>query len=294
MSKAKSPPPIPVLSHYFGGKAEFIDWYLGFVPPHHTSVELCAGMAPFTIRKQRAKVEVINDADGLIPAMFSVVRDFPEQLAAVIEATPYSRKEWESCRQVCNDFRANNTQSQWKQLDQQAKIELARAYLVSIRQSGSQKVGMYWSRAINHSRRGVSSSVSRFLKLSDDIVEVADRLREVQVEDLDLIKCINDYDRPETLFFIDPPYLPETRPKSSESYPVEMTREEHEQLIDRLLSIKGKVILCGYASELYDTNLRADRGWRREERKVSCRSAVANSGKVSANGTRREIAWIKH
>ncbi len=57
----------------------------------------------------------------------------------------------------------------------------------------------------------------------------------------------------------DPPYLHETR-ESTEAYAHEMDEKDHRELLEVLRSCKGKVMLSGYPSALYDAALA---GWSR-------------------------------
>ena len=41
-----------------------------------------------------AEREALNDSDGTIVRFWRALRDHPEELAAAIAATPYSREEW--------------------------------------------------------------------------------------------------------------------------------------------------------------------------------------------------------
>jgi DNA adenine methylase len=68
-----------------------------------------------------------------------------------------------------------------------------------------------------------------------------------------------------TLFYLDPPYLHSTR-AATDAYLHEMTEADHRELLDRLLLCRGKVILSGYPSDLYDRTLA---GWRRS-RQARC------------------------
>jgi site-specific DNA-adenine methylase len=73
---------------------------------------------------------------------------------------------------------------------------------------------------------------------------------------------------PDTLFFIDPPYLPKTRDRTTR-YRHDMTEAEHIALLERIKQLEGTAIVAGYPSELYDDTLA---GWRREERPHYARS----------------------
>ena len=81
---------------------------------------------------------------------------------------------------------------------------------------------------------------------------IASRLRRVHIENLDAIECIRRYDSPSTLFYLDPPYLPELRSKwRKTAYRHEATPADHAQLATVLQQIAGMAIVSGYPSRLY-------------------------------------------
>ncbi len=83
----------------------------------------------------------------------------------------------------------------------------------------------------------------------------------------------------------DPPYLHETRTSDNE-YAHEMTATQHQDLLAILLNCKGKVMLAGYRSELYDTALA---NWRR------CEFDMPNH--AAGGGSKRrmtECMWVNY
>jgi DNA adenine methylase len=93
-----------------------------------------------------------------------------------------------------------------------------------------------------------------------------ERLRGVIIENKDACEVMKQHDGPETLHYVDPPYPQSTRvmARGNASYAHEMTDTQHRELAETLHSLKGMVILSGYACDLYDTELYA--GWDRIER----------------------------
>jgi DNA adenine methylase len=83
------------------------------------------------------------------------------------------------------------------------------------------------------------------------IHEASRRLQGVVIENKDFEKLIKQYDRPNTMFYLDPPYF------ETEDYyeDVGFTEKDHIRLRDTLLNIKGKFLLsyndCPYIRELY-------------------------------------------
>jgi DNA adenine methylase len=106
-----------------------------------------------------------------------------------------------------------------------------------------------------------------------------DRLRQVQIECDDALDVIARFDTPDTLFYVDPPYVLSSRAEGRHRYAHEMTDDQHRALADTLRAVRGTVVLSGYRSALYDT-LYA--GWPRFDR------VVANNG----NSTSTECVWV--
>jgi len=115
--------------------------------------------------------------------------------------------------------------------------------------------------------------------------EFRDRMSGVIIENTDALKLIRHRDDPDTLFYLDPPYLHDTRTSvatGGDSYRHEMTDDQHREMLDLIRSLRGMVILSGYPSRLYDEALR---GWQRIEIKAR---ASSQRGSVA----RTEVLWL--
>ncbi len=80
----------------------------------------------------------------------------------------------------------------------------------------------------------------------------SERLKMVTIENLDFEKLINNYDREESFFYIDPPYVgTENYYKNSKTFDL----EDHTRLYNQLSSVKGKFLLsyndCAFVRDLY-------------------------------------------
>ena len=100
----------------------------------------------------------------------------------------------------------------------------------------------------------MNGNVSEWLSAVDGLPDVHARLSRVLIENMPAIHMIRREDAPETLFYCDPPYLHETR-QATTAYAFEMTESDHQELLDVICQCKGKVMLSGYPSELYDRKL---------------------------------------
>jgi DNA adenine methylase len=107
----------------------------------------------------------------------------------------------------------------------------------------------------------------------------------IALENIYAIDLILQEDTPRTLFYLDPPYLPGTVTVQG-GYGILMTRDQHVELLDTVLAVKGKVMLSGYNSDLYNEKLI---GWIRHE------ISVTNSEASGSNkGRRIECIWVNY
>ncbi len=86
--------------------------------------------------------------------------------------------------------------------------------------------------------------------------------------------------------------MPETRSAHqcapAGKYRSEMTSDQHGQLLDSLKTVKGRVLLSGYESEMYAKVLRS---WRVcWEHRVACMSGTTNNRRNADN--RVEVLWV--
>jgi DNA adenine methylase len=123
---------------------------------------------------------------------------------------------------------------------------------------------------------------SEWLSSVDGLSDVHSRLRRVLIENMPAIDLVAREDTSATLFYCDPPYLHETR-TSTDAYAFEMSEPGHRELLATLVECKGKVIISGYSSSLYDSMLHA---WNRHSFDLPNNAA---SGKVKRRMT--EVLW---
>lgn len=261
------------LLRWHGGKFLIAPWVLRHLPPHNLYLEPFGGAASVLLRKPRSKGEIYNDLDETLVHLFRVLRD-PEQSAALIrllELTPYARCEFQAAYEPTDDP------------VERARRTIVRSYMGY---GGDGTSGVYPT--------GFRATVTGNLKMPAQewatypkaLRRIVDRLRGVVLESCDAFELIERMDGPETLHYVDPPYLPETRSsgnrrrgKGFHVYQHELETEDHVRLLDLLKQATGMVVLSGYPSELYDTALPC---WRRVQRK-----AFADGGRE-----RTEVLWI--
>jgi len=224
---------------YFGAKFRIADKIIAHFPPHRVYVEPFGGAAGVLLRKKPSYLEVYNDKEEEVVNFFKVLRDHSQDLERAIRLTPYSRYEFDLSHHAAEE-----------------SLERARRMYVRCWQSFSAKTKHKsgWRIQTSESRGG---SVVDDWNRTDDLCLMTKRFKDVQIENDDAIRVIKRYDNPKTLFYIDPPYLAETRSKhwSKGAYVFEMTKEQHAELLETLLEVAGMVILSGYKNTLYDEQL---------------------------------------
>ena len=264
--------------NWFGGKFYMAEDIAGIFPSHKVYVEIFGGSAQVLFRKSKSEIEVYNDIDGDLVSFFSILRNKEkfQELLKKLQLTPHSRKEFQSCIKS------------WKL--EKDPIERARKWYVALMQSYSKTMGSEgWSYSKKISRRGMSQCTSQWLgKIDDDLPNAVERLREVQIENLDYKDLIEKYDNKDTLFYLDPPYSSPERTMSFE-YNFELTDEDHKEMTEILLKIKGKAVLSGYDNILY--NKLENNGWKKvllgEYSKRSSSHAVKK-------GIGKKYLWINY
>ena len=107
----------------------------------------------------------------------------------------------------------------------------------------------------------MSGVVSRWVGGLGGLADIADRLIRAQIENRPALDVIRLYDDPKTLFYVDPPYLHETR-GDSKAYAFEMSDAEHRALAAALRSCRGKVAVSGYRCDQMDSLFN---GWQRHD-----------------------------
>lgn len=247
-------------------------------PEHKNYIEVFGGAGHILFKKEQSELEVYNDIDDGLVLFFRILRDKEKAklLKEKLDLTPYSREEFYNCRDT------------WK--NEKDEIEKSRKWYTCLMQSFSSNFST-WSHSKSKSRRGMSQAVSQWLgKIEKDIPNAVERLKVVQVEKMDYKELIRKYDSKDTLFYLDPPYIHETRQMTYE-YAHELESKQHEELVDILLHITGKAILSGYDHQIYERL--TNNGWN----KVLLGEYDKRSEKAIGNEERSkglEFVWINY
>jgi DNA adenine methylase len=267
-------PTRPVL-RWHGGKWLLAPWIIAQFPPHRTYVEPFGGAASVLLRKPRAYGEIYNDLDDDVVNLFRVLQDrmLASELRRRLDLTPFARKEFEASWSDAFDA------------IERARFLIARSFMGfgshahSDMRHGHKTTGFRAS-----SSRSGTTPAQDWVNYPDALDAIVERMQGVIIESRPALQVIASHDRFDTLHYVDPPYLAETRGRGNKhdakhQYRHELSRAEHADLLEALGGLKGMVVLSGYPDPLYDEALPS---WQRIERE-----ALADGARP-----RIEVLWI--
>lgn len=253
---------------YHGAKFRIAPWIIEQMPAHTCYVEPFGGAAGVLLRKPRSYAEVYNDLDGEVVNLFRVLRDpiMNQRLQDICALTPYSRDEFSAAKEFTEE-----------------PVERARRMVVRASMGFGSAAGIGGNSGFrSDSKRKYATASHLWERYPDSLGAICQRLQGVIIENKDAIAVLRQHDAPETLHYVDPPYIPETRVQGNRYYTHEMDNCGHEQLLAVLCSLHGKIMISGYDSELYRDMLR---GWR-----VVNKKSRISAGRGTA--VRSEYLWF--
>lgn len=261
-------PTRPVL-RWHGGKWKLAPWIIGHFPEHRIYIEPFGGAASVLIRKPRAYAEYYSDLDGDVVNLFRVLRGpDAERLIEALRLTPFAREEFAEAYEHTDD-----------------PLERARRIVVrSFMGFGSAAACGKATGFRATSDRSGTTPAHDWVNFPTALAKVIDRLRGVVIENRPALDVMADRDRPDALHYVDPPYVHATRAQGNPycdkgQYRHELTDADHTELLGALRSLRGMVVLSGYATSLYEQALP---DWRRVERQAHADGAR----------DRTEVLWI--
>ena len=251
---------------YPGSKWNIAGQLVELIPPHHSYVEPYFGSGAILFSKAPSAIETVNDLDGDVVNLFRCIQQDSGRLARLVMTTPFSREIYDM------QFTPDNSCA--------SRYQRAAGFLVRMWQAhGSRNDGYRAGWKYDAVSREKMYSLWNWYRLPDWIIEIAERLRKVQIECRPALEVIERFNYPNVFMYIDPPYLFGTR--RGRQYQHEMTDADHEELLKAILRSKAKIMISGYESDMYNEYLH---GWRKKSF-TSC----AEGGKP-----RQEIVWMNY
>jgi DNA adenine methylase len=247
---------------FHGGKRYLAERVLEIMPRHLHYVEPYFGGGQVLFRRDPADArfwwdgptsdgrkpdgvsELINDLDGDLMNFYSVLKnpDTFGRLHEWLQKTPFSEDEWREAGEVLAGPPGD-------------PVVRAGSLFVRVRQSMSGRRDTFCPTTRTRLRGGRNGDVYAWQNAIDGLPAVHERLRDLRVLNQPALDVIRREDQPETLFYLDPPYVHETRTSAEVYGQFEMTLGDHRGLLETIRGCRGKVILSGYDNGLYNTML---------------------------------------
>jgi DNA adenine methylase len=171
-------------------------------------------------RKEESKVEIINDINSDLVTLYRVVKNHLEEFVRTLKWLLVARDEYD----------------RFMMMEPSTLTDIQR----SVRFFYMMKTG-YGARLRSPSFGIATSAPSRFnlLRIEEDLSAAHLRLSRVYIENRPFQTIIDRFDKPDTLFYVDPPYW------GCENYYGNgvFSQADFTILRDRLASIKGKFVM---------------------------------------------------
>jgi len=214
MAKQKSP------LAWLGGKSKLAAQIVERMPAHTAYVEVFSGAAWVLFNKQPSKVEIINDINRDLVTFYRVLKHhrtaFVEQFSQQLIARDDFKRMLATPPDVLTDIQ-----------------RAARFYYVSKLSFGAR---------LTNPSFGVAATAAPRLNLEAldaDIAATETRLKRVYIENLPYETLITRFDKPSTLFYLDPPYWGHEGDYGAGIF----GRDDFGRLNELLSAIKGRFIM---------------------------------------------------
>lgn len=280
---------IPIVPFsYPGGKARKLRWLLAHINvPCSVYLEPFCGSCTVLFNRAPVQVETINDFDGELINFFRVLQSGDYQrLRDNLEFTPYHRDEYEGAFVDAKTPKITGTPFE------RARNFFLRAVCGHV-VIGHLEIAFMTTKCPQRPNRktmGVenwANNLKKKVKLLDVYIE---RLKSVQIENVDALKFIKMYDVPGALFYCDPPYISSDY-EVEQNYAARFGLEQHKEMLTMLMKSEAKVAISGYYHELYaDTLLPA--GWCMAQKDVP--KTIDNTKKGGKRKRVTECLWMNY
>ena len=238
------------------------------IPKHMVYVEPFAGSCAVLFRKPYPNVtnalhymEVINDTNKDLINFFTVLRDNGEALCEKLALTLYSEEERRRAKVIEGD-----------------DLERARRYYVRVMTAFGHIPHGGWRRDLNN-----NYAMTWYNKVNS-LPQYIDRMRHVAIACDDALKVMDQFDSPQTVFYLDPPYV-NTDQGDYKNY----TRADFERLLDKMQHVQGACLLSHYP--LPDMSYPTE--WREYRFTTSSTVAGANEKVAKQGSERTECVYYK-
>jgi len=260
----------------------------------------------------RGGSEIVNDVNGALTNFWKVLADEKmfSRFERIMQAIPFSQDGWNQCNTLSRGAGASDPGLRASGED---LLTNAVWFFVRARQSMAGRMNCFTPLTRNRTRGGRNAEANAWWNGIEGLPEVHERLKGVVILNDDACNVIQQQDGNRTLVYCDPPYLHTTRSSTGEYGEFEMSVFDHARLLmllsnpDRPMALgrsmalgrrkeswsddqwsvlesyfskklKGKFILSGYPSELYEIVSKAQ-GWYRADIEIDNKASSSKKKK---------------
>ena len=204
---------------YIGGKSKLAKTIIEMIPEHDAYCEVFAGAAWVFFRKEPSKYETINDLDSDLIVFYRVLQHHLEEFLRQFKWILSSREWFED----------------WKRQQEAGGLtDIQRAaryyYLQRLSFGGRVRSRTFGAGPMRRPRINL-------LRIEEELSEVHLRLVNATIEFLPWEDFIMRYDRPKTVFYLDPPYF------KAPYYQHNLALPDYQAMAMRLACVKAKWLL---------------------------------------------------
>lgn len=203
---------------WVGGKRKLAKHLIPLFPEHTCYVEPFCGGAALFFMKEASKAEVINDINGDIVNLYRVIQNHLEEFIKQFKWALTSRELFKWLKDTPPETLTDIQRA-------------ARFYYLQKLSFGAKSE----SRTFGTSATGPSSL--NILRMEEALSEAWLRLHRVTIENLDWQECIKRYDRPATMFYLDPPYW------QTQGYGVPFGLDQYEHMAELARTVRGRMLI---------------------------------------------------
>lgn len=231
--------------------SNIIDWVIENFPENYEEMNYIEPMcdnACIFFNKKESKEEVLNDLDNGIISILKSLRDEPKEFIDKVKRVRYTERAFKMAQKRINS-----------NLDDYLEIGVNEYILRCMSRSGLK---------INF----LSSKTNGHFLTNKELNLISKKINKTIILNSNAFDVIKNLDEENSLIYLNPSFIPNEKEKNKNVENLKMTIDDHIQLLNLVKNARGKVIINGYSSPLYNRNLKE---WRvKKKNNVSSKSKM--------------------
>ena len=254
------------VARYYGGKGRLCGLINEMLPPHAIYVEPFFGGGSVFFRKEKSKMEFINDLDGFVINFWEVFfnKGKLKKLIKKLDGFMYAEAVFRKAIEIYGNQK------------QYGDIEKAWAFFIIINCGFNGKLGNSFGYGYHQFKGfGVLNKIAV-------LASYINRLRSVTIFNRDAVKVIKNFiDKRDAFMYLDPPYY-----NANMGHYSYYTKENYIKLLETLSDCQAKFILSSYPSDVL-TEFSKKNNW--DSKSIRKAVTAGNNGKIAKQKYKEEV-----